>query len=82
MAVPAHDERDFEFAKKYDLPITQSIAPFITDTTQTSTPRKDKKTTQRTNIVAIIKHRKDGTYYVLDWEQFGWKSFIIGGVEV
>jgi len=27
MAVPAHDERDFEFAKKYDLPITQSIAP-------------------------------------------------------
>ncbi len=25
MAVPAHDERDFEFAKKYHLPIKQSI---------------------------------------------------------
>lgn len=25
MAVPAHDERDFEFAKKYQLPIKQSI---------------------------------------------------------
>ena len=25
MAVPAHDERDFEFAKKYDLEIIQSI---------------------------------------------------------
>ncbi len=25
MAVPAHDERDFGFAKKYNLPIMQSI---------------------------------------------------------
>jgi leucine--tRNA ligase len=25
MAVPAHDERDFEFAKKYDLPIIKTI---------------------------------------------------------
>lgn len=29
MAVPAHDERDFEFAKKYELPITESIQPVI-----------------------------------------------------
>lgn len=27
MAVPAHDERDFEFAKQYDVPIKQVIAP-------------------------------------------------------
>jgi len=27
MAVPAHDERDYEFAKQYQLPITQVIAP-------------------------------------------------------
>jgi leucyl-tRNA synthetase len=27
MSVPAHDERDFEFAKKYSIPIRQVIAP-------------------------------------------------------
>lgn len=29
MAVPAHDERDFEFAKKYELEVIQSIAPYF-----------------------------------------------------
>jgi len=26
MAVPAHDKRDFEFARKYDLEIIESIS--------------------------------------------------------
>ena len=29
MAVPAHDQRDFEFAQKYNLPIKQVIAPLV-----------------------------------------------------
>ena len=32
MAVPAHDERDFHFAKKYNLNIEQVIEPIDTKT--------------------------------------------------
>jgi leucyl-tRNA synthetase len=34
MAVPAHDERDFEFAQKYGLPMKQVIAPVTNEAEQ------------------------------------------------
>jgi leucyl-tRNA synthetase len=37
MSVPAHDERDFEFATKYDLPIKRVIAPSV-DTDELALP--------------------------------------------
>jgi len=40
MAVPAHDERDFEFARTFDLPITQVIAP--ADSSEVTLPFCDK----------------------------------------
>lgn len=38
MAVPAHDERDFEFANKYNLPIKTVITPVSTDQPQSLKP--------------------------------------------
>ena len=38
MAVPAHDERDFDFAKVFGLPIVQVVAPADSDAAKTASP--------------------------------------------
>jgi leucyl-tRNA synthetase/FMN phosphatase YigB (HAD superfamily) len=80
MAVPAHDVRDWEFAKKYNLKIKQVIAPYFENTTDLI-PRKEKLTKTRNNIHAIIRNPKNNTYLVQKWKEHGWQSFITGGIE-
>jgi leucyl-tRNA synthetase len=81
MAVPAHDERDHEFAKKFDIPINYVIAPERFDTL---TPiRAGEPITERTVAASIVKHPTKDLYLIL--KKLGWEtesySFPMGGVE-
>ncbi len=80
MAVPAHDERDFAFAKKFNLPVTYVIAPYFLDTTENSKPREGVEVKQRSIGVGIVKHWSEDKYLMLDWKN-GWTGFITGGIE-
>ena len=82
MAVPAHDERDFEFAKKFGLEIRQVVAPLFIGEGKNKI-RKDKKNTEREVVDVIIKHWEKDEYFCLDWSKSknDWKTFIVGGVE-
>jgi leucyl-tRNA synthetase len=80
MAVPAHDERDFEFAKKYKLPIKYVVAPYFVDETENSKLRENVPLMERTVAVAIVKDPAKDTYLMLDWKN-GWTGFITGGME-
>ncbi len=82
MAVPAHDERDFAFAKKYGLPVKQVIAKFSTaGSGEHDAVREDKKTVRRKTAYALVWNRKENKFLCLDWEKFGWHSGVIGGVD-
>ncbi len=79
MAVPAHDDRDYAFAKKYNLPIKEVIIPKTID--HADPPRLDKKIVARRAIQAIVIDPKTKKVLCLRWKKFSWTTFVTGGVE-
>ncbi len=76
MAVPAHDQRDFEFAKKYALPIKSILEPVFVDTIEKNLPLIEREA-----ISAIVKHWAEDKYIVLKWKKVNWHTFVTGGVD-
>ena len=82
MAVPAHDERDFEFATKFGVEIKQVVAPFIKADGEDS-PRDGLETLERPCIDIIIEHPNNGTF-LIQKEKDGDRNlihFVGGGVD-
>jgi len=79
MAVPAHDERDFEFAKKFNLSIKQVIAPVFVDTT--NPPKQNSEDTIRHGVIMVVKHWSENKYLLNYSPKFNWKCLFTGGIE-
>ena len=74
MAVPAHDDRDYEFAKKFNLPIKTVIEPVTGEVKENEEKRR--------SIVALVRDPKNGKILSLNWgEKFGGQLFVGGGIE-
>lgn len=69
MAVPAHDERDFEFAQKKQLPVTYVLDP-VTGDEQDNPKHKDK-------IVAVVEHK--GKILTIHWPKELGGRLLVGG---
>ncbi len=76
MAVPAHDQRDFEFAKKFELPIVTVINPVAV-----RDDAKDKITdVEKKKIVAVVTNDQD-EILTLNWGNKGGRLFVGGTIE-
>ncbi|MDR0397739.1 MAG: leucine--tRNA ligase [Candidatus Nomurabacteria bacterium] len=79
MAVPAHDERDYEFATKFSLPIKEVVKPHFIDSV--NTPIDGKEWKERRACIAIVHDPKTDKYLCVEWLKQPWTAFVIGGME-
>jgi leucyl-tRNA synthetase len=79
MAVPAHDERDYAFAKTYSLPVKEVIRPSIVDTV--NPPQEGKREVKRNNVHVIVYNPKNEKYLILRNATHGWDTVVMGGID-
>ena len=73
MAVPAHDERDYEFATKFNIPIIQVLEE------ETGIPHENEFT--KNSIVAIVHDKENNKYLTINWHENGGRLFIGGTIK-
>lgn len=77
----AHDERDFAFAKKCNIPLHEVVEPLFISNEGSNAVQYDKPFVEREAISAIIKHWSEDKYLALKWKKVDWVTFVTGGVE-
>src|SRR3989338_6766973 len=81
MGVPAHDERDFEFATKYKIPIVEVVQPMSVRTGGMDALRPSEPLVERDAVVAVVKHWSEDNYICLKWKDQPMQGFVTGGLE-
>lgn len=91
MAVPAHDERDHEFAVKFKLPIRRVIEPKFFASKEIvqkefgiagdDVVRADLPFVKREAVCAVVRNPKDDTYLCIQWKGIRMNGLVTGGIE-
>lgn len=79
MAVPAHDERDFDFAKKFDIPIRQVVAERFVHTENDH--RTDAPLVSRNVVCLVVEHPEKEEFLIARPSGSDFWSPVMGGID-
>ncbi len=81
MAVPAHDERDHEFATKFKLPIKEVVEPLSLFKGGLDAVREGEPLERRKSVFAIVKHWSEDKYLGVHFKPTKVNECVSGGIE-
>lgn len=82
MGVPAHDERDFAFAKKYGLPIKTVVEECaVTEGEREDAFRPGERVEPRSAVAVGVYDPKRDAYLSISWKAFEMRGVVTGGIE-
>lgn len=81
MAVPAHDERDYDFAKKFNIAVKQVVVPCASDSK--NPPQAGFEEVKRDTVIVHLRDVSTGKFALLNWHATleGVTTAIMGGIE-
>jgi leucyl-tRNA synthetase len=81
MAVPAHDERDNAFAKKFGLPIKRVVEPLFIQKDGGNAFRENDPVEPRNAVCVVVKNPQNNTYLALEWKKDQMHGLVTGGID-
>ena len=81
MAVPAHDERDNEFATKYKINTVKVVEPKFVTTEGGGAVKKDEDFVKRNAVCVVVFDPNTDKYLCMKWKTHKLHGLITGGIE-
>ncbi|MBI5457200.1 class I tRNA ligase family protein [Candidatus Kaiserbacteria bacterium] len=76
----AHDERDFAFAKKYGIPLKETLEPLVVRTSGADTVRDGEPFMERNSAMAFVQHWSEDKYLTVKYKPVDVRGCVSGGM--